>query len=125
MFKLPRTIGEYEGAEMTVAIGRFGPYVRHANKFYSLAKTDDPMTIEAERAIELILDKKQKDKEKTIKVFDEDKSVQVLNGRYGAYIKKGKNNYRIPKGTDAKELTLEDCNKIIEAADKKKGGKKK
>ncbi len=70
MFKLPRSIGEYEDAEMTVAIGRFGPYVRHASKFYSLAKTDDPMTISSERAIELIEDKRQKDKEKTIKVFD-------------------------------------------------------
>jgi len=125
MFKLPRTLGEYEDEELTVAIGRFGPYVRHANKFYSLAKTDDPMTIEADRAIELIVEKRQKDKEKTIKVFDEDKTVQVLNGRYGAYIKKGKSNYRIPKGTEAKELTLEDCNKIIESADKKKTGKKK
>jgi DNA topoisomerase-1 len=125
MFKLPRALGEYENEEMTVAIGRFGPYVRHANKFYSLAKTDDPMTIEADRAIELIVEKRKKDKEKTIKVFDEDKTIQVLNGRYGAYIKKGKSNYRIPKGTEAKDLTLEDCNQIIEAADKKKTGKKK
>ncbi len=125
MFKLPRTVGEYEEVEMTVAIGRFGPYVRHDSKFYSLAKTDDPMTITSERAIELIVDKRQKDKEKTIKLFDEDKDVQVLNGRYGAYIKKGRKNYRIPKGTDPKGLSLDDCNKIIEATDKKKPGKKK
>jgi len=125
MFKLPRTVGEYEESEMTVAIGRFGPYVRHDSKFYSLAKTDDPMTITSERAIELIVDKRKKDKEKTIKLFDEDKDVQVLNGRYGAYIKKGRKNYRIPKGTDPKGLSLDDCNKIIEATDKKKPGKKK
>jgi DNA topoisomerase-1 len=125
VFKLPRVIGEYEEDDLTVAIGRFGPYIRHANKFYSLAKTDDPMTIDMERAIELIEDKKKKDKEKTIKLFDEDDSIQVLNGRYGAYIKKGRGNFRIPKGTDPKELSLEDCLKIIAAADKKKPGKKK
>lgn len=125
MFKLPRVIGQYEDVEMLAAIGRFGPYVRHANKFYSLAKTDDPMTIESERAIELIEDKRKKDKEKTIKLFDEDADVQVLNGRYGAYIKKGRKNYRIPKGTDPKSLSLDDCVKIIESTDKKKPAKKK
>jgi len=124
MFKLPRTVGGFENEEMTVAVGRFGPYVRHMNKFFSLAKTDDPLSITEERAIELILDKRQKDKERIIQEFKKDPSVQVLKGRYGAYISKGKKNYRIPKGKNPESLTLEDCTQIIEATDKKQSGKK-
>ena len=97
MFKLPRTIGKFENEELTVAIGRFGPYVKHNNLFFSLSKTDDPMSITEERGIEIIQDKRKKDKERIIKEFKEDSTLQVLNGRYGAYISKGKKNYRIPK----------------------------
>jgi len=125
MFKLPRTFGTYENEEMVAAIGRFGPYVRHKGKFYSLAKTDDPISINAERAIELIEAKRKKDKERIIKLFDEDLAVQVLKGRYGAYISKEKKNYRIPKGKDPESLSLNDCNEIIEAADKRQTKKKK
>ncbi|MEZ5146620.1 MAG: type I DNA topoisomerase [Bacteroidales bacterium] len=125
LFKLPRNVGAYENEEIVAAIGRFGPYVRHAGKFYSLTKTDDPLTVSEERAIELIEIKRQKDREKTIKIFNEDESVQVLKGRYGAYISKGKNNYRIPKGKDPASLTYNDCVEIIEATDKKPKGRKK
>jgi DNA topoisomerase-1 len=126
MFKLPRTIGKYEDEDMVVAIGRFGPYVRHAGKFYALGKTDDPVTVTPERAVEIIEAKRKADKEKTIKEFKEDPSLKVLNGRYGAYITKDKKNYRIPKSKDPKELTLEECLEIIEKAPKKAtGGRKK
>lgn len=126
LFNLPRSVGDYQDSEMTVALGRFGPYVKHNNKFYSLAKTDDPMSITQDRAIELIKEKLKKEAEAIIQIFDKDPSVQVLNGRYGAYIKKEKNNYRIPKGKDPKALTLEECLEIIKAGgDKKKPGRKK
>jgi DNA topoisomerase-1 len=125
MFKLPREIGTYEGEVMTAAIGRFGPYVRHKNQFFSLAKTDDPLSITEERAIELINNKRQADKERIIKEFAEDKSIQILKGRYGAYISQGKKNYRIPKGKDPAELSLEDCQEIISASDNRQTGKKR
>ena len=126
MFKLPRTIGKFEEEDMVVAIGRFGPYVRHSSKFYALGKTDDPITVTAERAIEIIEAKRKADKEKTIKEFKEDPSLKILNGRYGAYITKDKKNYRIPKSKDPKELTLEECLEIIEKAPKKAApGKRK
>ena len=130
LFKLPRTIGVYEDEEITAAIGRFGPYLRHKNKFYSLKGDDDPMTVELERSIELIEEKRKADKEKTIKVFEDNKDVQVLAGRYGPYISIGRNNYKIPKDQEPSELTLEQCLEIAENAPKKKGrrfgsGKKK
>ena len=125
MFKLPREIGGYEDEIMTAAIGRFGPYIRHKNQFFSLAKTDDPLSITEERAIELINNKRQADKERIIKEFAEDKTVQVLKGRYGAYISQGKKNYRIPKGKDPAGLSLEECQEIISAADSRQTGKKK
>ncbi|MDD3744621.1 MAG: topoisomerase C-terminal repeat-containing protein, partial [Lentimicrobiaceae bacterium] len=117
LFDFPRSIGEYENAELTVAIGRFGPYVKHKSAFYSLAKTDDPNTLDTGRAIEIIEEKRKKELEKTIRVFDEAPDVQVLNGRYGPYISIGKKNYRIPKGTDPAELTLEQCRQIAAKAD--------
>lgn len=119
LFRLPRSLGNYEDKEMTVAIGRFGPYVRHDNKFVSLKKNvDDPYTIGAERAIELIEEKREKDRNKFIKTFDDEPDLQVLNGRWGPYIAYQKKNYKIPKGTEAKELSKEDCMKIIEEAGK-------
>ena len=117
LFDFPRTIGEYEDADLTVAIGRFGPYVKHKSAFYSLAKTDDPASIDAERAVELIEEKRRKEKERMIRVFEEDPEVQVLNGRYGPYISIGKSNYRIPKGTDPASLTLEQCREIAAKSD--------
>jgi DNA topoisomerase I len=126
LFKLPRTIGTYEGEDLVVSTGRFGPYVRHKSRFYSLGKDNDPLSIEAPKAIEIIEKKRKLDKEKTIKVFEDDESVKVLNGRWGPYISINKNNYKIPKDVDPKSLTLKDCMKIAEAAGKNetKGGKK-
>ena len=119
LFNLPRQVGEYEGKVMTVAIGRFGPYVRHDNKFVSLRKDiDDPYTITADRAIELIEEKREKDRNKFIKTFDDEPDLQVLNGRWGPYIAYKKKNYKIPKGTEAASLSKEDCLKLIEEADK-------
>lgn len=126
LFKLPRDLGEYEGEPIQVAIGRFGPYVRHNNKFVSIPKEDDPYTIKPERAIELIEQKKEADANKYIKIFDENPDVQVLNGRYGPYIKFGKKNIKIPKDKEPKELTLAECIDLAEKAPAKKGrGKKK
>lgn len=117
LFDFPRNIGAYEDAEMTVALGRFGPYVKHKSAFYSLAKTDDPASVDAERAIVLIEEKRKKDAEKLIKEFPENKDLQVLNGRYGPYIAIGKKNYKIPKDTDPASLTLEECLEIAKIAD--------
>lgn len=113
LFSFPRSLGQFEEMEMTVAIGRFGPYVRHDNKFYSLQKTDDPQNITAERAIEIIEQKRVKDLKSTIKEFDEDPEMKVLNGRYGPYISYKKKNFKIPKGTDPENLKLEDCHKLV------------
>ena len=127
LFKLPRKVGEYEGEEMIAAIGRFGPYVRHNDKFYSLGREDDPMTIGEKRAIELIEEKRKAEANKYIKVFDENPDIQVLNGRYGPYIKAGKKNVKIPKDKVPAELTLEECVTLAENAPEKKGrgGKKR
>jgi DNA topoisomerase I len=117
LFDFPRVIGNYEDSELTVAIGRFGPYVKHKSAFFSLAKTDDPVTIDPERAIELIEEKRKKETERVIIVFEEDPQVQVLNGRYGPYIAIGKSNYRIPKGTIPASLTLKQCREIAAKSD--------
>ncbi|MDP2113752.1 MAG: type I DNA topoisomerase [Bacteroidota bacterium] len=126
LFKLPRTVGEYEGKSVTVAIGRFGPYVRHNSIFVSLEKdVDDPYTVELDRAIELIEAKREKDKNAVIKVFDENPEVRLLNGRWGPYISFKKNNYKIPKATDATKLTLDDCLQLIEKQPAAKKSRKK
>ena len=114
LFEYPRVIGEYEGEEVSVNIGRYGPYVRHKNAFYSLKKEDDPAGIEEERAIELIEEKRKKASENTIREFDEDPNVKVLKGRYGPYIKIGKKNFKIPKDKDPEKLSLQDCKKLAE-----------
>ncbi len=126
LFKLPRDLGEYEDKKVSVAIGRFGPYVRHDNKFVSLEKNvDDPYTVELDRAIELIEAKREKDRKALIKTFDEEPELQILDGRWGPYIKYKKKNFKIAKGTEAEKLTLEDCMKIIEEGPKPKRKKKK
>ena len=118
LFRLPRTVGDYDGDELVVGIGKFGPYVRHKSKFYSLKKgVDDPYEITIDRAIEIILEKTETDKQRVINDFGE---IMVLNGRYGPYITREKKNYRIPKGTDAAKLTKEECTHIIENSDKPK-----
>jgi DNA topoisomerase-1 len=118
LFRLPRSLGEYNEGEMVIGIGKFGPYIRHKSKFYSLKKgVDDPYTITFERAVEIIIEKETSDKMKVIKDFGE---IRLLNGRYGPYLVKDKLNYRLPKGTDAQKLTKEDCIQIIENSDKTK-----
>ena len=113
LFKFPRKLGEYEGKEVAVAIGRFGPYIKHNNAFVSLKKgEDEPGTITLETAIARIEEKRESDRQKQIRVFDN--GVQILNGRYGPYICFNKSNYKIPKTLKAEELTLEKCMEIIE-----------
>ncbi len=113
LFSYPRSLGMLEEKEMTVAIGRFGPYVKHDNKFFSLQKADDPAEIDAERAIELIQAKREKEKQSLIREFDEEPEMKVLNGRYGPYISYKKKNFKIPKGTEPEKLSLEDCLKLV------------
>ncbi|MGM0619644.1 MAG: type I DNA topoisomerase [Bacteroidota bacterium] len=125
LFKLPRELGEYEGKKVTVNIGRFGPYVRHDNKFVSLGKENDPYTVEFDRAIELIEAKREKDRKAVIKTFDEEPELKVLNGRWGPYISFKKKNYKIPKKMKAEDLSLEDCKKIIEEAPAPKSGRRR
>ena len=118
LFNLPRVAGIFENEDMTIAVGKFGPYVKHKSLFYSLAKTDDPMTITAERAIEVIEAKRKREIEKFIKEFPENDKVKVLKGRWGAYIAIEKKNYKIPKGMVPEELTLEDCLRIAKESEK-------
>jgi DNA topoisomerase-1 len=116
LFRLPRSLGAYEDGEMVVGIGKFGPYVRYKSKFFSLKKgVDDPYILTFERAVEIILEKNETDKKKVLKDFGD---IMLLNGRYGPYLVKEKQNYRLPKGTDAGKLTKEDCISIIEKNDK-------
>ena len=118
LFRLPRSLGEYDGGEMVVGIGKFGPYIRLNNKFISLKKgVDDPYTINFERAVEIILEKNENDKKKILKDFGE---ILLLNGKYGPYLVRDKQNYRLPKGTEVEKLTKEECIKIIENRDKTK-----
>jgi DNA topoisomerase-1 len=118
LFRLPRSLGSYDGEEMTVGIGKFGPYIRHKNKFYSLKKgTDDPYSVTIERAKEIINEKNEKEKKKVIRDYGE---VQIMNGKYGPYLSKDKSNYRLPKGTDPEKLTREDCLDIILKSNKNK-----
>ena len=121
LFKLPRVVGMFEDKEMVVAVGRFGPYVRHNSIFVSLKKEDDPMTVSADRCVELILAKRQAEIDKYIKTFSERPEVQLLNGRWGPYLVMDGNNFKLPKGTDAPSLTLEECLAI--AADPKNASK--
>ncbi|WP_057937762.1 type I DNA topoisomerase [Algoriphagus resistens] len=125
LFKLPRDIGMFEDKKMVAAIGRFGPYVRHDGSFVSLPKEIDPLSVTEEEAIQLIKDKREADAKKHIKSFDENPDIQILNGRWGPYIKMGKNNYKIPKDKEAEALTYEETIQIIEnqPEPKKKGGR--
>ncbi|MDP7567842.1 MAG: type I DNA topoisomerase [Flavobacteriales bacterium] len=133
LFKLPRTVGEWEGKEVVASVGRFGPYLRYDGKFTSIKKTDeeDPLTIDLERSIELIKIKIQADKDRLISNFEGDPLIQVLNGRYGPFIqvsppKAKKINVKIPKGAEPKDLTREDCVTLWENQPAKKPrGKKK
>jgi DNA topoisomerase-1 len=125
LFKLPRSLGEtLEGEKLTVAVGRFGPYVKYGDKFVSLGQ-HDPYTVEKETALQLVADKKEKDANRLILLF-ENEGIQVLNGRYGPYVTDGEKNARIPKEVvEPKTLTLEDCIALLKNAKPIRGKKKK
>ena len=120
LFEFPRTIGEFEGSDVTVAIGRFGPYDKHDGKFVSIPKELSPAHITLEEAETLIKDKRAAEANKVAKTFPEDPDLQILNGRFGVYIKYKKSNYKIPKTVaDPAALTLEECREIIASSDAK------
>lgn len=123
LFKLPRVVGEYEGKEVIAGVGRFGPYIRHDNKFVSIKKQFDPHTITIDEAIQVIDAKRVSDSEKFIKVFDEDPTFQILNGRWGPYLKAGNKNIKLPKDRDPSSLTFEECVEL--ANNKEETGKSK
>jgi DNA topoisomerase-1 len=117
LFKLPRILGDFENEQIQVNIGRFGPYLAHDKKFYSLPKEFDPYEIKLEEAIPLIEEKRKAKDERTIKVFEKEK-IQLLKGPYGPYIKKGLRNFPIPKEKqdDVQSLTIEEVQAMIEHA---------
>ncbi|MCE2893209.1 MAG: type I DNA topoisomerase [Flammeovirgaceae bacterium] len=121
LIKMPLSLGDFEEKPVVANIGRFGPYVLHDKKFVSIPKGEDPYTISPERAIELIEAKRVTDANRTIKLFDTNPDIQILNGRFGPYIKAGKKNVKIPKGKEPSELTLEECVTLAENAPEKKG----
>lgn len=128
LFKLPRHLGLFEGSEVSVSIGRFGPYIAHDKKFYSLSKEQDPYSLSLEEAAPLIEEKRKAKDERTIQVFTKEK-IQVLKGPYGPYIKQGLRNYKLTKEQQDKAatLTIEEVKAIIEnlkANPPKKTGKK-
>ena len=113
-FKLPRVLGEFEGKELSVGVGRFGPYVRVDKAFVSIPKGMDPLVISLEEAVELVVAKREAAENKIIKTFDEDADLQVLNGRYGPYIAYKKKNYKIPENIEPADLTMDACFKLME-----------
>jgi DNA topoisomerase-1 len=114
LFKLPRTLGQFEEEDVSVNIGRFGPYAAHAKKFYSLNKEMDPYTVTLEELTPMIAEKRKAKDERTIKVFEKEK-IQLLRGPYGPYIKQGLRNYKLNKEQQEKveTLTIEEVNAII------------
>lgn len=127
LFKLPRTIGSFEDSDVVIGAGRFGLYIMHDKKYVSLPKSEDPMTIGLERAIELISAKREQEKQRHLKSFDEDTKLEVLNGRYGPYIAYDGKNYRLPKNLheQAGELSYEQCMDIVKHAPEPKGRRRK
>lgn len=127
LFRLPRNIGEYEGDIVTIGSGRFGPYVQHGGKYVSLPKEMDPMTVTLADAIKLIAEKREQERQRHIKSFEEDSTMQVLNGRFGPYITCDGKNYRLPKSLHerAAQLTYAECKEIVDKAPKPKARRKK
>jgi DNA topoisomerase-1 len=121
LMKLPRQMGDFEEKPVVVAIGRFGPYVSHDKKFVSIPKDLDPYTITFDQSVELIHNKRILDANRTIKLFPENPDIQVLNGRFGPYIKAGTKNVKIPKDKEPKDLTLEECVELAANAPERKG----
>ncbi len=112
LFELPKLLGEHNGEAVKVNIGRFGPYVQVGKRFCSIPKEEDPMSVSLERAIELDTLKQEEAAKALIKTFPENPDVQLLNGRYGAYLKIGKDNFKLPKDCQPETLTLEACLEI-------------
>lgn len=117
LFAFPRSLGEYEDAEIQVAIGRFGPYLKHKNAFYSLSKLDDPSLVTFQRAVEIIESKRKSDADNVVMTYPEDTDMKVLRGRFGIYITYKKANYKIPRQYDANNLTYQDCLDIVNNPD--------
>ena len=118
LFKLPRTVGQFEGTDVVIGAGRFGPYVLHNKKYVSLPKDENPMTITLDAAINLIQKKRLQEAQRHLKTFEEDANIEVMNGRYGPYIAYNGKNYRMPKALHEKasELTYEQCMDIVNNA---------
>lgn len=125
LFRLPRIAGEFEGEELMVAEGRFGPYVKHASKFYSIPKNIDPLEISESECIEIITIKRTGEIERNIKSFTENPEVKILNGRFGPYITNGKVNAKIPKGREPKEITYPEAVILIAESAKKEPTKRR
>jgi DNA topoisomerase-1 len=125
LFKLPRTVGQYEGEDIVAAVGRFGPFIRHDGVFVSIPASLDPLTVTEAEAIGLIEDKRTKEQKRRIKTFEEEPELELLNGKYGPYMVYKGSNYRIPKSMDPAALTCEECHKIISETADKPAGKKK
>jgi DNA topoisomerase-1 len=116
LFKLPRTVGAFEGGDVVIGTGRFGPYILHKKKYISLPKTYDPMTITLDETVALINEKRQQEEKRHLKTFQEDSKLEVIDGRYGPYLAYDGKNYRLPKNMHqrAAELSFEDCMAIID-----------
>ena len=113
LFELPRNLGEFEGSEVTIGVGHYGPYVKHNGKYASIPQDMSPTAITLDEAIDLIKAQREAEAKKVLKTFDEEPDLKVMNGRYGPYIVYMKQNVKIPKGKDAESLTLEECREIV------------
>ena len=125
LFQYPRYLGEYNGSEIQVAVGRFGPYLRYNNAFFSLTKLDNPDTVTCERAIEIINAKQKADADNVVASFPQDENMKVLKGRYGVYISYNKQNYKIPESYDPYALSYDDCVNIVKDPDNASKRRKK
>ncbi len=123
LFKLPRTLGEYEGENVVVGTGRFGPYVQHSKKYVSIPKDIDPMSITLDDAVKLIEERRKMEASSHLKSFDEDPELEVMNGRFGPYLKYNGANYKLPKSVkEPEKLTYEECMAIVEKAEERGQG---
>lgn len=121
LFKLPRTLGEFEGTEVSVGAGRFGPYILHDKKYVSIPAGKDPLSITLDEAVTLIQEKRKAEEERHLKTFEEEPELEILNGRYGPYLAYKGKNYRLPKNLaeKARDLSLEECMEVIKEQDEK------
>ena len=121
LFRLPRSLGEFEGTEVSIGTGRFGPYIRHDKFYVSLSGVADPLTITYDEAVKMIVSKREQESKKVLKSFPGNPEMEVMNGRYGAYIAYQGSNYKIPKNVDPSTLTVEECQEIIKRQIEKTG----